>query len=130
MKSASTRGAAVAAALLFAWATSASAQAPRPALVLACGQDYQRVCQGVGPDERPILSCLSSNFDRLGAGCKAHLLLRAALEACESDLRAYCQGVIPGAGRGLTCLLSNKDRLTRACLKTLEAGGREIERGL
>jgi hypothetical protein len=97
-------------------------------LLMACGEDYRRLCVGVPPGGGRILGCLNQQAEQLSQGCFQALAERglaaaAAFRLCRPDFERLCPGLTPGMGRGLACLVEQSSRLSDGCFRALEAHG-------
>jgi len=97
-------------------------------VVVACAEDYQRLCPGVPPGAGRVIVCLNAQAEKLSQTCfqalaERGLAFAAALRLCRPDFERLCPGVPPGMGRGLACLIGNIDRISRGCHAALSAHG-------
>lgn len=97
-------------------------------VVVACAEDYQRLCPGVAPRAGRVIVCLNAQAEKLSQGCfqalaEQGLAFAAALRLCRADFERLCPGVPPGMGRALACLVGNMDRISRGCQSALSAHG-------
>jgi hypothetical protein len=91
--------------------------------VLACRNDFQRLCSEVKPGKGRVLACLLRQQDDLSSSCReqtdryqaAAEKVTAVRAACKADVERLCGGAPPDAGGLVECLQAHRDELSGTC---------------
>jgi hypothetical protein len=106
----------------------AQAQDGRPAWIVACEGDMNKLCAKEVKDNADVRPCLAKNEEGLSQACKDTFLRQyKILELCKEDIEKICGGATDGKTLK-ACFNEKIDQLSAKCKSALVKGKKEHDK--